>query len=72
MTAKSDGRWIVCDGEDCNARALAVIALLPALQPDPATPLEPTGRLFVLSSGKTRHFCPDCAPYYLDALRESE
>jgi len=64
------GRWIVCDGKDCQARALAVIALQSLLHIDPETPFSTKGWLFVQQNERTRHYCPRCASHYLNALTE--
>jgi hypothetical protein len=66
------GRWIVCDDAGCHATALALIALQPLLNKHPDAPLSTKGWLFVLKNERTCHFCPRCAPHYLNTFSNSE
>ena len=72
LSTIEDGKWILCDGEDCQARARAPIALHSLLPEAPESPLSTQGWLFVHEDGRTYHHCPRCAPNYLNALSGSE
>jgi hypothetical protein len=71
LSIEADGKYIFCDGENCQARTSAPVALQSFLLPDPQT-LATRGWLFVHADGWPNHYCPHCAPGYLKALTGSE
>ena len=72
LSTIEEGKWIVCDGEDCRAGARAPVGLHSFLPECPESPHSTQGWLFVHEDEQTSHFCPRCAPHYLDALSDSE
>lgn len=72
MSQVDGGRWIACDGKDCDAKTLAVVGLQSLLKIDPNVPPPSKGWLFVLKTGGSRHFCPGCAAKYLSEISDAE
>lgn len=61
MSIDNTGRYIRCDGKECEEVALAPIALNPSLGVSAAGLPSAAGWLFITGSGAGRHFCPQCA-----------
>src|SRR5579871_64586 len=68
MSLNSTGKIITCDGERCTATTLVPVALRSTLTP--AAPPSTMGWLFVQGAAGTQHFCPACAPDFLNGSRE--
>lgn len=71
MSVGANGQYIVCDGEGCQAKTLAPIALYGLISVDSQN-LSTKGWLFVHENERTYHFCPRCAPHSLKVLAGRE
>jgi hypothetical protein len=71
LSIRADGKYLFCDGPDCQARTLAPVALQTLLPPD-SQAHSTRGWLFVHEDEGIRHYCPRCAPRFLDALANSD
>jgi|GEM_PF-1089227 len=71
MSLSADGRYIICDGAACSARASVPVALRPLLGPEKTT-AQSNGWLFAARRGRQRHYCPACLLLYLESEIKSE
>lgn len=63
MSLAVDGRHILCDGEGCDATSGIPVALNAILG---TTVAVAQGWLHILRQSTAFHFCPECAPQYLE------
>ncbi len=69
MIRLADRQFVECDGEGCEARALAPVALRAVLRPESAGSWTTTeGWLFVVKNDQTYHYCPRCAQKLVEKL----
>lgn len=68
MGISCNGRYVLCDGEGCQAKARLPVALRPVLNGDGTAAVERIeGWLFAVA-GEQRHYCPSCVSQYLSNL----
>lgn len=68
MYLERDGKHILCDGENCTARACVPVVRGLAAQSD-ACVQAVRGWLFVLNTAEPRHYCPRCSAQVLTRRR---
>ncbi len=65
MTMDATGKTLHCDGEDCQARTPAPVALHSAAA-EPGKTRSAHNWLFVVREQRSLHFCPNCTRSYLN------
>jgi hypothetical protein len=70
MSLGPNGKYIICDGEGCQATAAVPIGLRPSLTPGEQERQTVEGWLFVIRHGASQHFCPRCIQRHLKALSD--
>lgn len=68
MSLSEDGCSIRCNGPGCQAVADAPVALRSVLSARALHPRTIVGWLYVADGERCLHFCPRCAPRYLEAI----
>lgn len=68
MSLSTNEKWILCDGEECQATASLPIALRSQLLPLHLREATANGWLFMSGTGASQHFCPRCAASQLERM----
>jgi len=70
MSMSEDGRYLLCDGDRCDARALFPVRRWSHGQSEEGDAVaRADGWLWAKSGESWRHFCPRCKHAYLETLR---